>query len=314
MNKLIKVVEVGPRDGLQAVQNAILPTDKKIELILKLLDCGIRTIDVASFVHPKLVPQLADSEDVLRNVTAELKSKKKDDVELTCICPNVRGAERALRAGATSISIWLHGSEEFSQRNLRMSLAQHAQQNKDIANLIRQHPDVTLRGYISGVDCPYTGTNVSAQDVLQRAHQLMEGKRLSQLILADTTGRWTEPRMEEVIMLIRNQLFSSSHYDRPELGLHLHATYGTALPNIVHACRRLDIGVFESSVGGLGGCPFAPGASGNVATEDLVYVLHGLGFETGVDLKKTIQVAHWVTDLLSTKPRSFLSRVAQDRI
>ena len=268
----VRVVEVGPRDGLQN-EAADVPTRAKIELIDQLAAAGLDTVESGSFVHPKAVPRMADTAEVLAGIS------RRQGVRYPVLAPNERGLERALEAGVKEIAVFTAASDAFNQRNIRMTI----DESIDAITVVTrgaQAAGMWVRGYISTCfGCPYQGkvTPEAVLDVVKRLDDL----GIAEISLGDTIGIATPRDVEPVIELVLKHLPS----DR--LALHFHDTRGTALANTLTALQ-MGCWIFDSSAGGLGGCPFAPGAAGNLATEDLLYLLHGLGIETGVDLDAVV--------------------------
>ncbi|HVT05273.1 MAG TPA: hydroxymethylglutaryl-CoA lyase [Thermoanaerobaculia bacterium] len=268
----VKVVEVGARDGLQN-EKVIIPTEVKIDFITALLDAGLTTVEAGAFVHPKWVPQMADSAEVYRGIP------KDPGVDLPVLVPNIKGLERAIEAGARSISIFTAASETFNKRNINMSIEESFETFKPVVEKARAN-DMKIRGYVSCVcGCPYEG-DVASEKVLEVAARLLD-LGCYEVSLGDTIGVGTPLQVQGLIGLLLQVIPS------PLLAMHFHDTRGTALVNTLAA---LDMGIatFDASAGGLGGCPYAPGASGNLATEDLVYLLDGMHVETGVDLNRLV--------------------------
>ncbi|MFN0073647.1 MAG: hydroxymethylglutaryl-CoA lyase [Chloroflexota bacterium] len=268
MPRRVRVVEVGPRDGLQNEVSTV-PTRVKSELIERLAAAGLDTVEAGAFVHPKAVPRMADTAEVLSGVA------RRPGVRYPVLVPNERGLERALEAGVTEIAVFTAASDAFNQRNIKMTIAESIEV---IAAVTRraESEGVWVRGYISTCfGCPYQGAVAPAAvlDVVQRLDDL----GVAEISLGDTIGVATPRDVEPVIEQVLRRL------PLVRLALHFHDTRGTALANTLTALQ-MGCATFDSSVGGLGGCPFAPGAAGNLATEDLLYLLHGLGIETGVDL------------------------------
>jgi hydroxymethylglutaryl-CoA lyase len=273
--KSVTVVEVGPRDGLQN-EAEFVPTDQKIELIERLSETGLKRIEITSFVHPKAIPQLQDSEEVVKRV------RNKPGMIYSTLVPNEKGHQRAVAAGIKEIGLFVSASETHNQKNVRMSVAESlkgfkAITEKALANGIR------MRGYVvTTFGCPYEG-RIAAEKV---EFIIDEYKSLGvhEIALGDTTGMANPASVHQLIKRIRPRLGETG------LALHFHDTRGTGLANVL-AALQLGVTVFDGSVGGLGGCPYAPGASGNVATEDLVNMLEEMGIETGVSLDKLIDCA-----------------------
>ncbi len=268
----VTVVEVGPRDGLQT-EPALVPTEAKVAFVEALADAGLPVVEVTSFVSPSAVPKLADAEEVLRRV------KRRSGVRYPVLVPNIRGLDRALAAGADAIAIFASATEAFSQANLRGSIDETFGRFEPIAQ--RARPDgLWLRGYISvAFHCPYSGP-VHPTAVRAVAHRLLD-LGCDELAIADTVGAATPTEVDALL----DDLLTIVPVDR--LALHFHDTGGMALEN-VEAGLRAGVRIFDSSAGGLGGCPFAPGAPGNLATETLVCYLEARDIQTGVDLDQVI--------------------------
>jgi hydroxymethylglutaryl-CoA lyase len=279
MQKMMKVVEVGPRDGLQN-EKAVLPTPIKLELINRLTAAGITHIEATSFVSPKWVPQLADATEVMRQI------ERKPGVIYSALIPNMKGFARAVAARVDEVVIFTAASETFSQRNINCSIAESFQRFALVAAAAKQHR-LRLRGSIScALGCPYQGEVPvgSVIDVVGRLRDL----GCDEIDIADTIGVGTANRVKEVIHAVAQE-FSIEH-----LAGHYHDTYGQALANVL-ASLEFGLSIFHSSVAGLGGCPFAQGATGNVATEDLLYLLHGLGLQTGVNLEEVVRIGEFIS-------------------
>jgi hydroxymethylglutaryl-CoA lyase len=271
----VSIYEVSPRDGLQNERvNAPLPD--KLRLIEALAMAGLTRIEITSFVSPKWIPQLADADEVAKNV------KPHPGVRYSALCPNIRGLERAMAAHIEEIAVFLSASETHNQKNTNKSVDESlAEFEETVARARSQTPEIRVRGYVSTVwGCPYEGT-VDLNKSMAIAKRLIQ-MGCYQISLGDTIGVGT-PRQTKDIVLAMLSEFSPN-----QIALHMHDTRGTALANILVG---LELGIrdFDSSVGGLGGCPYAPGAAGNVATEDLVYMLHGMGIETGIDLERIVE-------------------------
>jgi hydroxymethylglutaryl-CoA lyase len=283
-----EIVEVGPRDGLQN-ESTILPTDLKVELVESLADTGLRRIEVGSFVSAKQVPQMADSGDVFRRV------RKQPSVSYSALVANGRGLQSALEAGVREIAVFAAASESFSQRNIKCSIAESLIRYRDIAGEAVQH-GMRVRGYVSCVlGCPYEGY-VSPASVASVVDALFE-MGCFEVSLGDTIGSGTPETTSELLRTLIGPIPPS------KLAVHFHDTGGRALENI-EAALRFGIRVIDASVAGLGGCPFAPGSPGNVATERVVSALHARGFETGIDESKLAAVARRVADILGKHPVS----------
>ena len=275
MNRRVSIVEVGPRDGLQNEKEP-LSTKFKLELIQRLDRCGFTELEVTSMVHPKWVPQLADAAELL----TELK-KHSFRARQTVLVPNVKGLDRALSSGAERVAVFIAASESFSQKNTNRSIEKSLEQTGEVIHKARQ-AGVSVRGYLSTVFvCPFEG-RVTPKTAAELTKKLLE-LGCDQVSLGDTIGA----AVPEDIDAVLDQL---EQVERDRLALHLHDTYGTALANVTRGLQR-GIRVFDSSVGGAGVCPYAPGATGNLATEDLLYLLDRGGWEHGIDRDKVLQTA-----------------------
>jgi hydroxymethylglutaryl-CoA lyase len=290
----VRIVEVGPRDGLQN-EKTIVPTAVKVELIDRLSDTGLQTIEATSFVSPKWVPQLADA----ANVHAAIH--RKSGVRYPVLVPNLHGYERARSVGATEIAVFTAASEAFNQKNINASI------DESIARFVpvieRARADgVAVRGYVSTVlGCPYQG-DVPVADVVRVAKRLHD-LGCYEVSLGDTIGIGTPARARTMLAAVAEQVPMSA------LAVHFHDTRGQALANIL-ACLELGVAVVDSSVSGAGGCPYARGATGNVASEDVVYMLRGMGISTGINLEKLIDTGRWLSAQLARDNGSKVGRAA----
>ena len=275
----VRIVEVGARDGLQN-EKTVVPTSVKIELIDRLSDCSLQTIEATSFVSPKWVPQLADATDVYTSI------RKKPGVRYPVLVPNLQGYERARAADAMEIAVFTAASEAFNRKNINASIDESIE--RFIPVMERAKDDgVAVRGYVSTVlGCPYQG-EVPVADVVHVARRLHE-LGCYEVSLGDTIGIGTPAKARAMLAAVANEVPMSA------LAVHFHDTRGQALANIL-ACLELGVGVVDSSVSGAGGCPYARGATGNVASEDVVYMLHGMGIETGINLEKLIEAGRWLS-------------------
>ena len=281
--KHVKVVEVGPRDGLQNEPGGMLDAKVKANLIDQLAAAGLTHIEAAAFVHPKWVPQMANSAQVLKLITTH------KHVSYSALTPNMRGLERAIEAGVNEVAVFGAASESFSQRNTNCSIAESIKRFEPVVQMALD-AGLKVRGYVSVViDCPYEG-EVAPTAVASIAQQLIH-MGCYEVSLGDTIGTATPSRMLHMLEAVSHNIPISN------LAGHCHNTYGQALANVL--CM-LEAGVttFDSSVAGLGGCPYAKGASGNLATEDLVYMLHGLGIHTGISLDRLARVGQSISDVL----------------
>ena len=273
--KRITVVEVGPRDGLQN-EHALIPTEMKVRFVDALSSAGLPAIEVTSFVSPKAIPQLADADDVLRAI------KRKPGVRYPVLVPNERGFERALAAGAHEIAVFTAASETFNRHNINATIAESIERFKPVVAGAKKH-DMRVRGYVSTCfGCPYEGP-IRPAAVLDVVMKLL-ALGIDEISIGDTIGVATPGQVAELCALLLKKI------DAGRLALHLHDTRGTALANVV-AGLQSGVAIFDASAGGLGGCPFAPGAAGNLATEDLIYMLDGMGIESGVSLDKVVHAS-----------------------
>ncbi|KJK14785.1 hydroxymethylglutaryl-CoA lyase [Pseudomonas sp. BIGb0427] len=290
----VRLVEVGPRDGLQNEAQPISVADK-VRLVDDLSAAGLSYIEVGSFVSPKWVPQMAGSAEVFANI------QQRNGVTYAALAPNLRGFEDALAAGVKEVAVFAAASEAFSQRNINCSISDSLQRFVPIIEAARQH-GVRVRGYVSCVlGCPYEG-KVSAEQVAPVARELFD-MGCYEVSLGDTIGTGTPGATRRLFEVVGAQV------PRAQLAGHFHDTYGQALAN-VYASLLEGISVFDSSVAGLGGCPYAKGASGNVASEDVLYMLQGLGIDTGIDLQRLIAAGLRISEVLG---RASGSRVARAR-
>ncbi|ABN62317.1 hydroxymethylglutaryl-CoA lyase [Shewanella baltica] len=265
----VSIFEMGARDGLQ--NEVAVPTAAKIALIESLADAGLKRIEAGSFVSPKWVPQMADSADVLKQI------QRQSGVVYSALTPNVKGFELALDAKASEVAIFGAASQSFSQRNINCSIEESIERFIPLMELAKAH-NIPVRGYVSCVlGCPYEG-EIAVSEVA-RVSEILYKMGCYEISLGDTIGVGTPQKARRMLQTVAERV------PMDKLALHFHDTYGQALANIL-ACLDLGVRVFDSSVAGLGGCPYAKGASGNLATEDLVYMLHGMGLETGIDLQK----------------------------
>jgi hydroxymethylglutaryl-CoA lyase len=292
----VKIVEVGPRDGLQN-EPQLVPAQVKIELIDRLGRAGLQAIEAASFVSPKWVPQMADSGAVLTAVLSQAHRRR--GVAYPVLVPNIKGYEAARAAGAEEVAVFAAASETFSQKNINCSISKSLERFAPVMDAARRD-GVRVRGYVSCVlGCPYEG-EVSPGAVAEVAVRLFE-MGCYEISLGDTIGVGTPGKARVMLEAVARRV-------APEkLAGHYHDTFGMAAANI-YASLQFGVAVFDSSVAGLGGCPYAAGASGNVATEDVVYLLNGLGMETGVDLEALIDIAAWITHELGRAPASKVAR------
>lgn len=284
----VKIVEVGPRDGLQNEPQPI-DTTIKIELIDRLAEAGLRYIEAGSFVNPKWVPQMAGSDEVFAGI------QRKPGVTYAALTPNLMGFERAVAVNASEVAIFAAASESFSQKNINCSIAESLERFQPVMEAAREH-NLPVRGYVSCVaGCPYEGD--IAPDKVREVSTALYRMGCYEISLGDTIGVGTPAKIQRVV--------EATVKDIPleHLAVHLHDTYGQALANI-YAALQMGIGTVDSSVAGLGGCPYAKGASGNVASEDVVYLLNGLGIEHGVELDKLIAAGNFIVEKLGRRSGS----------
>ena len=281
----IRLVEVGPRDGLQN-EARYLPTQSKIELIERLAMAGHRSIEATSFVSPKWVPQMSDAAEVYSGL------RQTAGVSYPVLVPNLQGYERAHAVGVKEIAVFGAASEAFSQKNINASIAQSLERFAPVIERALQ-AQIRVRGYVSTVlGCPYQG-EVPLSDVVRVARTLHQ-MGCYEISLGDTIGVGTAGKARAMLQAVAAEVPMAA------LAVHFHDTYGQALANTL-ACVELGVRVVDASVAGLGGCPYAAGASGNVASEDVVYLLHGLGVRTGIDLPQLVETGRWISALLERR-------------
>lgn len=285
----VRIVEVGARDGLQ--NEAAVSTQDKVALINALAEAGLKDIEAGAFVSPKWVPQMADSSDVISALNLP-------SVNLSALTPNLRGAEAAKQVDIQEFAIFTAASEAFCQKNINCSIDESIDRFKDVMAFAKAN-NIRVRGYVSCVmGCPYQG-DVDYNDVLNVSKRLLE-LGCYEISLGDTIGVGTAKKVDELLDLLLQ------HIDKSKLAVHFHDTYGQALTNIYTALSR-GIATVDSAVAGLGGCPYAKGASGNVATEDVVYLLQGLGIEHGIDLERLAKAGWAICSALNKQPVSKVS-------
>lgn len=288
--KKVRIVEVGPRDGLQNEKQALDAGDK-IALINQLADAGVSAIEAGSFVNPKWVPQMASSDAVFAGI------ERKPGVTYSALTPNLKGFERALEAGAQEVAVFAAASEGFSQKNINCSIAESLERFAPVMEAARQ-ANIPVRGYVSCVvGCPYEG-RIAPDQVSHVARELL-AMGCYEISLGDTIGVATAADCDQLIETVSKDIVLD------KLAVHFHDTYGQALANILRSLQ-LGISVVDSSVAGLGGCPYAKGATGNVATEDVVYMLNGLGIGHGIDLDKLMAAGQQISQKLG--------RISQSRV
>jgi hydroxymethylglutaryl-CoA lyase len=286
----VRIVEVGPRDGLQN-EKVLIPTEQKIQFIQMLAAAGLPVVEATSFVSSRAIPQLGDASAVMAGLT------RFPATEYPVLVPNMKGMERAIGVGVRSIAVFTAASESFTRHNINATIAESLANFQPVVRLA-QKEGIPVRGYISTVfGCPYEG-RVAPQKVLDVARALLE-MGISELSLGDTIGVATPNQVAEIIELLQYQ----GNIPVDQLAVHFHDTRGTALANVLMALQ-LGISIVDASAGGLGGCPYAPGAAGNLATEDLLYMLHGMGIQTGVNLERVVEATSFIAPLLGHAPTS----------
>ncbi|QTL35048.1 hydroxymethylglutaryl-CoA lyase [Pseudoalteromonas viridis] len=286
----VKIVEVGARDGLQ--NESSVSTDAKIALVNALADAGLKHIEAGAFVSPKWVPQMADSSNVIRGFV------RREGVEISALTPNLKGAELALANEVDEFAIFTAASEAFTQKNINCSIEESIERFRPVVELAQKN-NIKVRGYVSCVvGCPYQG-EVEPEQVLAVCKQLL-ALGCYEISLGDTIGVGTANQVRQLLTLLL------SHIPAERLAVHFHDTYGQALANI-HTALELGIATIDSAVAGLGGCPYAKGASGNVATEDVVYLLQGLGIDSGIDLERLAKAGWQICEALDKAPVSKVS-------
>ncbi len=284
----ITIVEVGPRDGLQN-EKGVVSTEDKIRYINLLSAAGFAAIEATSFVSPRAIPQLTDADAVMAGI------ERREGTRYPVLVPNAKGMERALAAGITDVAVFTAASESFARHNINCTIAESIERFRPVVEMARANR-VRVRGYIStAFGCPYEG--VVAPSAVARVADALLALGVDELSLGDTIGVATPNQVAELVPLMAERV------SLERVGMHFHDTRGTALANVL-AALEMGITTFDSSSAGLGGCPYAPGASGNLATEDLLYMLHGMGIHTGVDLNAVVEASQFIADVLGRAPTS----------
>lgn len=290
----VRIVEVGPRDGLQNEKTAV-PVEVKVEFIGRLAAAGLRTIEAGSFVSPKRIPQMADTAEVLARLPAN------PAVRYPVLVPNMKGMEAAAAAGVAEVSVFASASETFSQKNIGCSIAESVARFRPVLDLARAR-SIAVRGYVScALGCPYEG-KVAVDAVVSLSRQLAQ-LGCYEIAISDTIGIGTPRQAREIVRAVAGEIGIGM------LAVHFHDTRGQALANIL-ACLEEGVAVVDGAVAGLGGCPYAPGASGNVSTEDLVFMLEGMGVATGVDLDLAIEAGRFICAHLGRETGSKVAQAA----
>ncbi len=291
----VRVVEVGPRDGLQNEQRTV-PTADKIHYIDMLSAAGFSMVETTSFVSSRAIPQLSDATEVMAGI------ERRPGTRYTALVPNLKGLERALASGVTDIAVFTAASETFTQHNIHSSIAESIERFRPVV-LLAQANQIPVRGYVStSFGCPYEGA-IAPSAVAHVVDELL-ALGVTEMSLGDTIGVATPRQVEMLVDTLRDRI------DLEYLGLHFHDTRGTALANVLIGLE-LGISTFDSSSGGLGGCPYAPGASGNLSTEDLLYMLEGMNIQTGVDLQAVVAASQFIARILAHEPNSRYYQAAQ---
>ncbi|MBW3561431.1 MAG: hydroxymethylglutaryl-CoA lyase [Actinobacteria bacterium] len=284
----VTIVEVGPRDGLQN-ESGVVPTDVKVAFIDRLARTGLPVVEATSFVHPDWVPQLADAAEVMDRID------RVDGVRYPVLVPNETGLERALEHGAGEIAVFTAASEGFTKANINRTIDESIEMFRPVVRRASE-AGVRVRGYVSTVlGCPYQG-DVPIEDVVRVTGSLLE-LGIDEISLGDTIGVGTPGETQGLLTAVAEEV------DLERIGVHMHDTFGQGLANTL-AAFEAGVTIADTSAGGLGGCPYAPGAKGNLATEDLVYALHGSGVDTGVDLDGLVDTTEWMADQLGRDPES----------
>ena len=291
----VRLVDVGPRDGLQN-EKATVPTDVKVALIDMLAEAGFPAVEATAFVSPKWVPQMADAADVMARI------RRKPGVRYPVLTPNLKGFEAALAARADEVAVFVAASETFSRKNINCSIAESLERARPVFDAAKAR-GVRVRGYISCVlGCPYEG-EIDPRKVADIASAL-HAMGAYEVSLGDTIGTGTAGKTQALVRLVAERVPIDA------LAGHFHDTYGQALAN-VYAALELGVATFDCSVAGLGGCPYAKGATGNVASEDVLYMVQGLGIETGVDMTKLRRAGRYISDVLGRPPVSRVARALE---
>ncbi|XP_059090625.1 hydroxymethylglutaryl-CoA lyase, mitochondrial-like isoform X2 [Tigriopus californicus] len=293
---LVRIVEVGPRDGLQN-EKTVVSTEVKLNFISKLAQSGLTHVEATSFVSPKWVPQMADHNEIMTALKED-----RSEVNYPVLVPNIKGLESALKVGVKEIAIFGAVSESFTQKNINCSIAESLQRFELVMKKAQEH-NLKVRGYVSCVvGCPYEGPIKPV--AVAKVAKAMKGMGCYEVSLGDTIGVGTPGTMRAMLEQVLKEVEPS------DLAVHCHDTYGQALANILTALEY-QISVVDSSTAGLGGCPYAKGASGNVATEDVVYMLHGMSIKTGVDLDRVIEAGKYISEQLGRPTMSKVARALQ---
>jgi hydroxymethylglutaryl-CoA lyase len=288
----VKIVEVGPRDGLQN-EKLKVPAAVKIELVHRLVAAGLTEIEVTSFVSPKWVPQMSDSAEVMAGIS------RQSGVRYSVLVPNMKGYEAAAQSKPDEVVVFAAASEAFSQRNINCSIEESIERFRPVVSAAKAANIYVRAGLSCAIGCPYEGE--VAPERVEMVARLMKGIGVQHLGIADTIGVGTPVKVQRAMEA------ALKHYSINDISGHFHDTYGQALGNTL-ACLQMGVWQYDTSSAGLGGCPFAKGATGNVATEDMVYMLHGMGINTGIDLDKLIDAGKYISEFLGRQPNSRASK------
>ena len=304
MQDQVSIVEVGPRDGLQN-EKAVLSNELKLEFARRLAEAGVRRIELGAFVSPQWVPQMAGSFELLESaLNLNRPGLALGGVEISALVPNPRGMTDAMRVGMKTVSVFGSASESFSRKNINCSIDESLDRFEKVLAMAKEQ-SVKVRGYLSMCfGCPFEG-HVPEEQVVRLVKKL-EQMGISEISIGDTIGVANPLQVKRLVTRLIDAVGTQ------KLAMHFHDTRGTALANVL-ASLELGIRVFDSSLGGLGGCPYAPSATGNVATEDLVYMLHGMGFKTQIDLARLIEINPWMTGLIGHELPSRVGRAGLPR-
>lgn len=288
----VRVYEVGARDGLQNEPGTV-PVATRVELVERLAGCGLPAVEAAAFVSPRRVPQMEGAAEVMAGI------RRRGGVSYPALVPNLRGFEEARAAGVDTVCLLAGASETFQRRNVNASVGESLDRAEEVAEAARA-ASLRVRGYVScALGCPYEGE--VAPRAVARVAERLDAMGCGEISLGDTIGRGTPVAARRMVEEV------AARVPAERLAAHFHDTYGQALPNLL-AVLEAGVAVVDSSVGGLGGCPYAPGASGNVATEDVLYMLRGMGIETGVDLGRVVETAWFICGRLGREPASRVAR------
>jgi len=284
----VRVVEVGPRDGLQN-ESAVVPLEQRVEFVTRLAACGLPAIEAGAFVREDRVPQMAGTDELFRRLAPLIRDGGASGTVLSALVPNRRGMERALACGVPEVAVFTAASDAFARRNINMDVAESLARFRDVLAMAAEHGR-RVRAYVSTAWwCPYAGR--VAPDAVRRVSAALAEMGCYEIALSDTIGAATPDEVAALIDLVGRDV------PRNRLAVHLHDTRGTALANVL-AALEAGVATVDAAAGGLGGCPYAPGASGNLATEDLLYMLHGMGIETGADLDGVAAVSRWLAGVI----------------